>query len=59
MKKTVMFYDSHKKFKPFTVTQEDTENERQFYWRTWKIFSELVDKHETPADGERVYMKEV
>lgn len=52
------YFDSHGTFKPFSVERNENESEREFSRRTWELYCALVDKHETAASGNRVYMSD-
>ena len=51
------FFDSHRTFKPFTIEKAEGETVREYDRRADKIYNELVKEHETPANGNRVYMR--
>lgn len=50
------YMDSHRMFKPFEITKEESETFRDFDRRCDKVYDELVKKYETPGNNNRVYM---
>jgi hypothetical protein len=50
------FLDSHRTFKPFIIEQGENESTRDFSRRAEAIYNQLVNEHENPSSGNRVYM---
>lgn len=55
--KMAVFYDSHRKFKPYAIIQFAWESDREFSRRADREYNDLADRYESPYDGERIYMR--